>query len=159
MTINPITDDEYIAAIAAINPGKYIPDKDSWDDYREQFRKSSLNSDPRRFTKWQIIQQTMFAKNYAMQEWQALANSDNPDRWVSTVREYDFGDPERLPFAPLSSGSMVHNAVYVMMLEQYLGIQVQNLKTITDFGAGYGATCTIVRRLGFTGEYVMYDRV
>ena len=153
--------DELIAAMAATNPGKYIPEPDTWAYYQDQIRKSSLTDDPRRFTKWPVIQQTMFADNpyYAKLEWDELAKSDNPDRWVEPIREYDFGDPTRLSFAPLSSGSMVHNAHYVMVLEKYLNIQVQDLKVITDFGAGYGATCSVIRRLGFTGRYVAYDTI
>jgi len=37
------------------------------------------------------------------------------------------------------------------------GIKTETLERIVEFGGGYGAMSAVVRRLGFTGDYYIYD--
>jgi len=52
---------------------------------------------------------------------------------------------------------MVHQAYHLMQWERITGIETKNLDCIVEFGGGYGAMAWIVNRLGFKGEYVIYD--
>jgi len=56
-----------------------------------------------------------------------------------------------------ASGNMVHQAYHLMQWERIAGVEVGSLDSIVEFGEGYGAMARLISRLGFKGEYTIYD--
>lgn len=139
-----------------------LPDKPSrpntWGSYRRSIRDHAKNDEIAEFLRWGTIQATMFVGNepFVHQEYAALRLHDIR-RWDIAIREDLFGKPDRLPWMIYTSGNMVHQAYHLMQWERVTGVEVGSLNRIVEFGGGYGAMAWIVNRLGFKGEYVIYD--
>ena len=56
-----------------------------------------------------------------------------------------------------SSMNLIHQAYHIQRWEQETGRRINQLDTIAEFGGGYGAMALLCHRLGFEGEYVIYD--
>lgn len=164
-----MNEQEFRDAIAALETPKDPPPPDSWGRHRWELHRHAAADKPREFLRWSTIRATMFVANapYIKSEWEALRNSscerdnssDVPQRWVGAAMEdvNNFGAPERLPFAPATSGNMVHQAYHLLQWETATGQRADKIGTIVEFGGGYGAMCAVTRQLGFTGKYVLYD--
>jgi hypothetical protein len=107
---------------------------------------------------WSTLHATMFVGEapWIEQEYRFLRN-DGWQRWRPATREDDFGDPPRLSYDKGTSGNLIHQAYHLALWEDVTGKRIEHLKRIVEFGGGYGAMCKIVRRLGFEGDYVIYD--
>jgi hypothetical protein len=55
------------------------------------------------------------------------------------------------------SMNLIHQAYHLTQWEQATGKRIEHLNTIVEFGAGYGAMALLCRRLGFEGQYIIYD--
>lgn len=55
------------------------------------------------------------------------------------------------------TNNLIHQAYHLQQWEQATGQRVENLKTIVEFGGGYGAMCLLCHQLGFSGRYIIYD--
>lgn len=131
-----------------------------WDLNRTQLRKACLENDPRCFTHWNIIRQTMFVGNspYVRLELQALRRApDWSSRWKAAVIEDAIGAPERSKFWLASSGNRIHHAYSLLNFEKKTSTKVSDLRLIVEFGGGYGSLCRLVFKLGFQGTYVIFD--
>lgn len=130
----------------------------TWGSYRLSIREHVANDDISEFLMWGTIQATMFVGNepFVQQEHTALRLHDIR-RWDIAIREDLFGKPDRLPWMVHTSGNMVHQAYHLMQWERIADVETESLDCIVEFGGGYGAMAWIVNRLGFKGEYVIYD--
>jgi hypothetical protein len=45
----------------------------------------------------------------------------------------------------------------LLQLELHAGVRLEHLSSILEFGGGYGSTARLAFRLGFRGNYVIYD--
>lgn len=131
---------------------------DFWTERRAEVRERLLRGDPGAFLSWAAIITTMFVSDapYIREEWATL-RADDSQRWVAAIQEDDFGQPERLPWMPESSGSLIHQAYHLHRWEQATGKRVQDMRSIVEVGGGYGAMAKVARRLGFTGDYLIVD--
>jgi hypothetical protein len=131
-----------------------------WHDFRRRLRRSLAGEDPRRFTEWDVIVQTMYVDNppYIPQELNPLKDSPQwPSRWKPALREDAAGCPARSRWRPTSSGNLIHHAYHLFRAEPVLGRQVRDFSHIIEFGGGYGSFCRLAWRLGFRGRYVIFD--
>lgn len=129
-----------------------------WARIREAFRghvksEESLDS----FLTWPEINSTMFVGNapYTGLELEALQHSPHWKRYEVALVEDALGSP--VMYNRLTSGNLIHQCYHLMQWEAETGVQVNDLESIFEIGAGYGALCKIVRRLGFAGEYTIFD--
>jgi hypothetical protein len=99
----------------------------------------------------------MFVGNahYTALELAALENSLDWWRYKTAIAEDTLGHP--VLFNEYTSGNLIHQCYHLMQWENETELKVNELESIVEIGAGYGAMCKIVRRLGFTGEYLIYD--
>lgn len=131
-----------------------------WQRHRKSMRYHILNEPPQKLTRWSTIQATMYAgqTKYLKPRLEAISRPRYSGRYLNVVMNSPkTGAPEFLDNEKNICPNYVHQAHHIMRLETMLSLEVQNLKTIAEFGGGYGALCKIVRRLGFDGGYHIYD--
>jgi hypothetical protein len=79
---------------------------------------------------------------------------------LDVLSETDIGKPAHLPWAPWTSGNMVHQGYHLWqwmkMIEQS---DLNDLGVIVEIGAGYGVMALLCQRLGFRGDYIIDDLV
>ena len=57
----------------------------------------------------------------------------------------------------LFSATLTHQLYHLTQYEKITGKRIDELSTIVEFGAGYGALALLVHRLGFKGTYYIID--
>lgn len=140
-----------------VQPQK-LPPNNTWDRHRYEIIRHILKEDPEKFLTWSTVQATMFVGEapYIMGQLQDIKDSKK-ERYLEAIIEDDFGNPPRLSYWEQSSGNLVHQMFHLKQLEDITKKRVDQFSTIVEFGGGYGAMCALARRLGFTGEYHIYD--
>ena len=131
-----------------------------WTRHRINLRQQILKDDPRRFLNWAVIKNTMFFTNtpFITPAFDSLrANSQWESRWKNALLESKVGLPLKFEAYPESSGNLVHHAYHLSQFEAHSGKAIEELKTIVEFGGGYGSTCRLAHRLGFKGRYFIFD--
>jgi hypothetical protein len=132
-------------------------DKHTWLRRRIEIRKDILRKDPEEFLGWSTVQECMFVGNapYTDYEFYFLTKGKDRDRWIEAITDPGFGDPEL--YGEETTGNLIHQAFMIKLFEVGSGIRVSDLRSIVEFGGGYGAMVHVARQLGFIGEYVIYD--
>lgn len=122
-----------MAALPALEPSD-----DFWQGKRAEIRAAVAKSDPDSFLAWACVQATMFVGEapYLKAE-----RADLDDGTLLSCR--DTND--------------IHQAYHLHQWEKRAVRRVSDLKTIVEFGGGYGALARVSHALGFTGRYVLVD--
>jgi hypothetical protein len=115
--------------------------------------------DPEQFLNWSTIRGTMFVGETKPIEakYNYLLERGLFRRYKKAIREHNFGGPSRLSYDNRTSGNILNQAYHLSRLEDAFSIKVENFHRIVEFGGGYGAMCAVVKRLGFEGEYHIFD--
>ncbi len=136
------------------------PKLHTWPRYLWNIRKHVKKQDPAAFLTWSTLHATMFVGSgayFTAPEVEAL-QSDGWQRWKLAITETDIGQPPRMDDdLEFTSGNLIHQAYHLLQFEKGADKWVHELDRIVEFGGGYGAMVAICRRLGFKGEYVIYD--
>jgi hypothetical protein len=131
--------------------------ENDWSDFRIKIRESLLSHDLRKFLRWQIIRYTMFYEP-PLHELRHLKSLDNWNFWKTCLKESNIGSPLRYCFMPSSSGNTVHQAYNLsQVFEREMDQSFSGISRIVEFGGGYGNTCRLVYKMGFKGQYIIYD--
>lgn len=160
--MNLMTDQEFQAAMRELPVADEQPEPHRWARHQWEIHKHAESGDP--LLTWATLHATMFVGEapWLEQEYWFLRSldaltGDGWSRFKLATREDDFGDPPRLSYDKRTSGNLIHQAYHLALWEAITGKQIQDLERVVEFGGGYGAMCKIVRRLGFEGDYVIYD--
>jgi len=144
-------------AIEALPP--LYPEKSSsetekiWTLFAANLRKKIINADLRNFLNWEIIQYTMFHEasyleyNELKKDWAY---------WNKKITENKFGNPMPYYLNNKTSGNIVHYAYSLEQLRK-ISIDVKNFEQIVEIGGGYGGMARLIFKLGFSGNYIIYD--
>jgi hypothetical protein len=136
----------------------YTQQNPIWARNRIAMRNHVANDSIDNLLQWSTVQATMFTvKAYYIDHAYGLLMKDNTNRWMKAIKESDIGLPYRLGKNPKTSGNMVNQAYHLMQYEQLSGLSIEDVGRIVEFGGGYGAMPIICRRLGFAGDYHIYD--
>jgi hypothetical protein len=133
---------------------------DLWADLRRQFRDCLSHGDPGEFLRWPPVERTMVKRSRRRVQPELAHLRARPDwrrRWRWAVRESTLGRPRPLPRWPWSSVNAIYQAYHACRFEETTGRGLASLRTIVEFGGGYGRLCHLVHDLGFTGTYVIFD--
>lgn len=156
-----MTGSELQEAFAALPAAERMaPKLHTWPRYLWNIRKHVEQQDPATFLTWSTLHATMFVGNgagFTAHEVEAL-QSDGWERWKLAITETDIGHPPRMNgVLDFTSGNLIHQAYHLLQFERGADKWVHEMDRIVEFGGGYGAMAAICRRLGFKGEYVIYD--
>ena len=132
---------------------------DLWAGVRRQFRDCLSHGDPADFLHWPPVERTMVKRSHRRVQPELAHLRARPDwpRWRSAVRETTLGRPRPLPRWPWSSVNAMYQAYHACRFEEATGRSLASMRTIVEFGGGYGRFCHLVHDLGFTGTYVIFD--
>lgn len=155
-----MTNSELVEIFDSLPPGPdEPPPPHTWPKHRYSFRRHVKNDNINEFLRWSTVSAVMFVGNVYWVHDELMTLKQDPDwpRWYQAILEDSFGSPERLPWMLETSGNMIHQAYHLFQWEKATGRTVKQLNSIVEFGGGYGAMARLVRRLGFRGEYIIYD--
>ena len=131
-----------------------------WESNQIAIHLHARDERPRHFLKWSTIQKTMFVGNapYVELEWEELRLWA---RWKNTLNTPYFGRPVisniKDEYNSQLCGNTIHQAFMLNSFEQESRTFVSDFDSIFEFGAGYGALCYLIHKLGFMGKYQIYD--
>ena len=99
----------------------------------------------------------MFVGNapYIEFEYDSLLSSPNWRKWAKAIKEPMIGNPTM--FNERTSGNLIHQAYHLKQWLDKTGQRLEDMSSIVEVGAGYGAMALLCRRLGFKGVYCIYD--
>lgn len=116
--------------------------------------------DPRAFLRWDVIASSMVFQDeaHAQRELATLSSSDEwTARWSEALEESAIGCPKPLEGELVTSGNLVHHTFHAYSFERVTGRRLNEFSSIFELGGGYGSFCRLTHRLGFEGDYVIYD--
>jgi hypothetical protein len=109
------------------------------------------------FLQWSFITEAMFHELHS-QKFTDLKNSRFWNRWERALKEDRFGNPRPYYMYKESSGNLLHHAHSLWQFAEFLGdFDTSKIKNVFEFGGGYGSFCRLLRRIGVSGTYVLYD--
>lgn len=109
------------------------------------------------FIESDVILATMFHNNSnsISVESKELNNSEYFPIYEKILKEDDLGNPQKTPNG--SSGNIIHHLYSLNEFLRYTNIELCDINSIFEFGAGYGNLCKLIKRFGFSGKYYSYD--
>ena len=113
-----------------------------------------------KFLNWSTIQATIFLRDqpFIAKEFAELRNSDDWPWWENGLRESHVGTPPMLGYHSTTSPNRVNQCYYLLQFEKATGKNVEDFEgPIVEFGGGYGLMCAILHKMGYRGEYYIYD--
>jgi len=127
---------------------------ETWEKHCVDMGSHLAKNDWSRFTSWPTVRGTMFVGNapYIKPMFNELMQ-ENSELWRKVLIEPGVGAPARLPYASWTSGQMVRLGYHIAQW----GLDFSDIDSIYEFGPGYGVLALLIRRLGFTGDYLMHD--
>lgn len=131
-----------------------------WAEAQERLRRHAQEGDPRTFTRWDVIQQTMFEGNRLSlrEELRSLqGDRDWASLWRPAIQESPYGWPPKYLYYTDSSGNLIHHAYHLQQVAKRLGKPVSSLREVFEFGGGYGSMRRLAHNLGFRGRYTIVD--
>lgn len=138
---------------------KNSPEKsaeNAWLNFRQALRDQIMQSDPRYFLRWPIITYTMFYQG-SDAELSALMQSQLWPKWKIGIKESLSGYPFRFKSYIQSSGNLIHHVYLLNQLFQATDARMEDIKSIFEFGGGYGSMARAFNQLGFAGKYLIFD--
>jgi len=132
----------------------------AWMANRTTLRKCILEEDPREFLTWDVVTGSMFVGNRPFIDSELRYLMGRPDWkqvWEDILEEDNAGAPNPYKAYRRSSGNRIHQAYHLARFEQETGLSVSRFPLIVEVGGGYGSLCRLVHKLGFKGQYVIFD--
>lgn len=126
-----------------------------WQNSVDNLRHHILNDDPRKFLQWKEVSSTMVFSG-SEHELSSL-KKDNWPYWKEIIEDNYFGMPPLFKYCWGSSGNYIHLAYHFQKLLAEFNLKIDKLKTIIEFGGGYGAMALLSYRQGFKGRYLIFD--
>lgn len=134
-----------------------------WEAWRHQlWQHVTKGDDPKNFLGWPCIFHTMCQAHwpdsirYELKEL-ITGSLEDYDYWIQAVTMPHFYHSS--DFQPGTDFSMnqIHQCYHLKQWQEFTGWKVAGLDRIVEFGGGYGAMALACHRLGFRGEYIIYD--
>lgn len=126
-----------------------------WEAWRRQLWELGKTSDPTQFMGWPPVYHTMLVNHWPTHmetEFCAI-----PQEWMEAAEMPHFGSPPDYHGSTPYSRNLIHQLYHLKRFEDESGVRVRELRRIDEFGGGYGAMAQVVHRLGFRGDYRIYD--
>lgn len=145
-------------AAAALRSGMTGPEP--WLSRQVQLAISLQERDPSNFLQWPVVRKAgiqSWRVREALNAYRALADSDDPQRWLDVAKDSAVGAPAWLEAHPQHSVNSVFVTSHLAEFKRRTGRDIREFDTILEFGGGYGALCRSAFRAGFRGRYIIFD--
>ena len=129
----------------------------TWEHRQAELRYMVKNENPVAFLTWPMIHEALFVGDapWVINELEVLQTDWS--RWEKGIKEVPFGEPVGMEACEETSGNMAHQGYILKQWEDASGRQIEDLKSIFEFGGGYGAMARLCWQLSFRGAYVIQD--
>lgn len=126
-----------------------------WQEKRKQIVDRIINDDLTNFLNWKECIETFVVIN----EKNTKIEFDTLDKvyWKNILNESKTGNPMFASFAQYTSMNMIHYAYHIDVFQKTCNKNIKDFNSIIEFGGGYGGMCNLIRKMGFTGDYTIYD--
>lgn len=127
-----------------------------WEYWRWELWQETQQGNPVNFMGWPCVYHTMLVNHWSMKE------EIDYLRWLSNpllekaISLHIGNPPDALGNTPYSK-NMINQAYHITLWENTTRKRIDQLDTIIEFGGGYGAMALLCWRLGFRGNYIIYD--
>lgn len=131
-----------------------------WYRYQNQIRQELLDCNLEGFLQCTRIEGTMSPRSAPRFHHEFIALQEQPDwqsRWCPAIREVSVGKPVPYIHYRETSPNAIHQAYHLLQFELTTGKRIEDLQFVFEFGGGYGCLCRIAHKLGFQGQYIIYD--
>lgn len=147
----------YRASELLKNDYNRVGETDLWKTFRGDILHQLLSADPSSFCQWKTIKKTMFHNGVMVSPELNFLKSYKWEVWKNVLSEDGVGSPQPSSVLEHSSGNLIHGVYHVSQLFSKFNIPIDRIKNIVEFGGGYGNMCRIFYKLGFKGNYIIYD--
>lgn len=129
-----------------------------WDYWRHDLWIRAQKDNPANFTNWPCIYHTMLQNHWRGNIEQELLQIPESYRQYCGIANH-LGDSFNAgyDFQNTYSLAMTHQVYHLYRWEQVTGLEIAELDSILEFGGGFGAMAQVCNRLGFKGDYLIYD--
>jgi len=136
-----------------------------WKNYQKELYEIIERDDPRNFMRWDVIKRVLgggFSPIFIYELIYLRMNKLWGSLWKnaivkSSINNWTYGHPIPFLFYPKATGHMIHHAYHLLQLNKYYNIDFASIKTVFEFGGGYGGLYNVIYNLGFRGNYIIYD--
>ena len=129
-----------------------------WEQQIKSIRGHLMWEELSRFLSWPPILSTMIYCP-GVEVFHRMKLSPYWNRFSEALKEVPAGGPQRYEPWPETSGNLLHQGHHLMRLAEHLGGlgTFTSVQQVIEFGGGYGCMCQLWFRLGFRGNYLIYD--
>lgn len=128
----------------------------SWKEFCDEIA-SEYSRSPDTYLQERVISMTMHPQQGAVvKKYADWLIAHRPKIWEKySMCELKTGKPKVA--RDDMSQSTIQNIYLLSNLKEYLNLELKDLSSITEVGAGYGNLASLARRIGFTKEYNLVD--
>lgn len=133
---------------------------DFWFATCNALRACAHDGDPRDFMRWGPVADTMVHRTSraSVAALQALRRAPDWPRWRAVLRHPNVGNAPPFLAAPWTSAISAQHASHLLHFRRVAGADFLDTDVILDMGAGYASMCRLIKRLGYGGDYVIFDQ-
>ena len=113
-------------------------------------------NDSRLFLHCDAIKLTMFS-NADYKEFSYLKRNAKWETIKKSLVEDRLGNPKRYLFFLRSSPNLIHHAYSLHLGLENIGVSIENISSVFEFGGGYGSFCRLLYKSKYRGSYTIYD--
>lgn len=126
-----------------------------WFECKKQLLQLIINNDINSFLNWKPIRDTMYAVNtsYSETEYNSLKNT----KFINYINENTVGSPTYSRFNYSTSDNLVHMIYHLKEYEQKTNSNIEDYKTVLEFGGGYGCLSNVFNKINKNCKYVIFD--
>lgn len=130
-----------------------------WEQLYGRIRHEILTKDPSGFLRWPVILKCLHigAGKSSMAFYRELKKRKDFGYWKDVFKESATGKPVLFSWDKTASGTSVAHAAHLSRFQDKTGLKVSEMKHVFEFGGGYGSMRRLIHRMGFDGDYVIYD--
>lgn len=130
-----------------------------WQGLYDRLKRDILAGDPNAFLQFDTLKRSMHVGpgGATKKQYAKIRKRKDRDAWFEIAKETRIGKPHLLPWNKKVSGQSVAHALHLAKFQDATGLKVVDMEHVFEFGGGYGGMRRIIDRLGFEGDYVIYD--
>jgi hypothetical protein len=150
--------DDVIRDALSLSNDRNTGSSNHWDIVSQDIRTRIINGDIENFLSWRNIIDTMFVNSVevAKYEYEKLQQHENWEAYKHALVGLWPGNPTPSTIVPFTNNNALHQAYHLSLYEKKFG-SILKANKIIEFGGGYGCLCSLIRRMGYTGEYTIID--